>query len=109
MSVVDIKNAYRSVCINMDHSVYQGFRWNFGDGRGARLMVERRLCFGTRCGPFYFTLISDFITRSLTVKYGIKVVNYLDDFLVMGDTYDSCLWAQQMAIAFLRNLGFQIS
>ena len=109
MSVVDIKNAYRSVCINPDHSVYQGFRWNFGDGRGARLMVERRLCFGTRCGPFYFNLISDFITRSLTVKYGMKVVNYLDDFLVMGDTYDSCLWAQQMAIAFLRNLGFQIS
>lgn len=44
MAVVDIKNAYRSVPINPDHSIYQGFRWKLDPEDEEKFYVDRRLC-----------------------------------------------------------------
>ena len=109
MSVVDIKGAFRSVCINPLQSDLQGFKWDFRDGLGDRYLVDHRLCFGLRCGPYYFNLISNFVSRVLSSKYGLRIVNYLDDFLVMSNSQEGCQNAQRVVIGFLRYMGFHIS
>lgn len=50
----------------------------------------------------YFNLLSEFI-------HDVLVVNYLDDFLVIGDSFDACQLAQYRVIELLRFLGLQIS
>lgn len=56
ITVVDIKSAYRAVSIDPEHSKLQGIRWEV-DGE-EKFLVDKRLCFGLRCAPFYFFLIS---------------------------------------------------
>lgn len=107
ITVVDIKSAYRAVSINPEHVDMQGLRWEI-DGE-EEFLVDSRLCFGLRCAPFYFNLISDFVFDVLTQRYGLKVVNYLDDFAAVSSTYDECIFAQSVVISVLRYLGFYIS
>lgn len=107
MAVVDIKNAYRSVPINPSHSKYQGFRWDL-DGV-EHYYVDRRMCFGLKCGPYYFNLLSEFVHDVLVSTFQLRLVNYLDDFLVIGSSFDECQSAQNKVIQFLHFLGLQIS
>lgn len=107
VTVVDIKSAYRAVSINPEHVDMQGLRWNIGGEE--KFLVDRRLCFGLRCAPYYLNLISEFIYNVLVQRYSLKVVNYLDDFAAVGSTYDECLLAQSIVISVLRHLGFHIS
>ena len=107
MSVVDIKSAYRAVPIKEDHRKYMGFRWEL-DGV-ARTYVDNRLSFGLRLGPQYFQAVSNFIHDVLWFKHGIKTVNYLDDFITVCNSRDSCLQAQNVMLSTLRNLGFHVA
>lgn len=107
MSVIDIKSAYRSVPINPDHSIYQGLRWRL-DGE-EKFFIDRRLCFGLKCGPFYFNLLSEFVYNECSSRYDIQMVNYLDDFICVSRSYDECIHAQFSVIQFLRFIGMQIS
>ena len=103
MSVIDIKSAHRAVSINPDHWTYQGFKWT-EDGV-EKMYIDHRMCFGVRTGPYYFNLISNFIHKTIS----IRLMNYLDDFLVIGKDQQSCQEAQQTVINFIRHLGFYIS
>lgn len=107
MGVVDIKSAYRSVSINPSHVKYQGLNWEFDDG--IKYLVDRRLCFGLKCGPHYFSVISDFVQTKLIEMYNIRVINYLDDYITLAKTEEGCWENQLKVIRLLRYLGFQIS
>ena len=107
MSVIDIKSAYRAVPIREDHRRYMGFKWEM---HGVlRTFTDNRLCFGLRLGPQIFDRISCFIYDVLSNVVGIKVVNYLDDFIVIADTYIDCVHSQGMVLQLLRYLGFHVS
>ena len=107
MCVVDIKSAYRAVSIRAEHKKYMGFRWEL-DGR-ERLFVENRLCFGLRLGPCYFDELSMFVHDVLTFMHNVEVVNYLDDFIVIATSYESCLQGRKHVTDLLRFLGFHVS
>ena len=107
MSVVDIQAAYRAVPIRVDHRKYQGFSWDY-KGK-PRWFVENRLCFGLRLGPSYFNHISNFICDILSHTHGLKVVNYLDDFIAVAEDLDACLSARLIMVNTLRYLGFHVS
>lgn len=107
MGVIDIKSAYRSVSINPEHVTFQGLKWEFEDG--VKYLVDHRLCFGLKCGPHYFSLISDFIQEKLVKMYGIRVVNYLDDYITLSDSEEGCGANQLCVIRMFSYLGFQIS
>ena len=107
MSVIDIRSAYRAVPIREDHRKYMGFQWEV-DGI-LKTFVNNRLCFGLRLGPQYFQTISNFIHDILLYKYGVKSVNYLDDFITVCKTLDDCLHAQNTALSTLRGLGFHVA
>ena len=84
-----------------------GFKWEL-DGN-CRTYVDNRLCFGLRLGPQFFQYISNFIHDVLWYKHGVKTVNYLDDFIAVCKSYDSCLQAQSIILSILRSLGFHVA
>ena len=53
MCVVDLKSAYRSINVYGDHTKFQGFSWNLGDGE--QYYKSNRLTFGLRCAPYIFS------------------------------------------------------
>ena len=107
MSVIDIRSAYRAVSVNPDDWEFQGFRWEL-EGE-EHLYIDHRLCFGGRTAPYNFNLISDFVHCELTKHGDIKLMNYMDDFLVWSTDYQGCLVAQSKVTRMLRYLSFYVA
>ena len=82
MAVVDVSAAYRSVNVAADHAPFQGLHWDFGEG--PVWLLDRRLCFGLRCAPNIYNAISNFIVRIANSWGADRIVNYLNDFLVIA-------------------------
>ena len=109
MSVIDIASAYRSVPILPQHFNFQGFVWDFDDGKGEIFMRENRLSFGLRCAPFIFDLLSRLVVDMARARGVHRVVNYLDDLIVSGSCENECRDAQNVLLGVLRAMGFEIS
>ena len=107
MSVIDIKAAYRAVPIREAHRKFQGFSWVI-NGKKC-WFVDNRLCFGLRLGPKYFNLVSNFVHDVLVSVYNLKIVNYLDDFITIADTFQECSEARDTVVKLLRFLGFHVA
>ena len=107
MATVDISAAYRSVPIIPDHWKYQAVSWII-DGELCDLQ-DTHLCFGLRCAPYIFTMISNFIVNTMSRLGYFGIINYSDDFLVFGETFEECQEAQSVLIRLLGQLGFRIS
>ena len=109
MTVVDIASAYRTVPILPEHSDYQGFRWDFDDGKGEVYLRENRLCFGLKCAPYIFNLLSSLVVDMAKSAGLSRIVNYLDDFLVTESNAEDCLASSDILINILRRMGFAVS
>ena len=109
MCVVDIASAYRSVLIFPGHSKFLGFKWDFGEEQGEKYLQENRLSFGLRCAPFIFNMLSSLVVDMARARGAIGVVNYLDDFIVVGHTEGECAEKQSVLLSVLRRMGFSIS
>lgn len=107
MSVVDIQSAYRAVPVFPKHRSYLGFRWELVDG--GHYYVDNRLCFGVTTGPFYFHSISCFISEILQARLGVVIVRYLDDYIIITDTFEGTLTGQLLTIRLLGYLGFHVA
>ena len=107
MAVVDISSAYRAVNIDADQARFQGLAWDFGEGRV--LLQDYRLCFGLKCAPNIFDSLSRFIVAIANARGAPRVINYLDDFLVMGHDAASCLQARDIVTSTIELLGFKVS
>ena len=106
MTVIDIKAAYRSVPILESHRKYQGFSWEYMGAK--RWFEDNCLCFGLKLGPMYFNYLSMFIFDVLTER-GLKVVNYLDDFIAVSDSLELNVKARDEVVGLLRYLGFHVA
>ena len=107
MSVVDISAAYRSVSVHASHTKFQGFTWDFGHGEGT--FRDNRLCFGLRCAPNIFDALSSFVVKIANSLGAPRVINYLDDFLVIAHTETECLAARELLTSVISLLGFEVS
>lgn len=107
IAVVDISDAYRSVSIHPSDRSYQGISWDFGEGPVH--LEDNRLSMGLSSSPYIFSKISDFITRCSVREECTFIVNYLDDFAVIGRNYGNCASDQLCLIHILRRLGFNVS
>ena len=107
MSVVDISSAYRTVSVHADHTSFQGFTWDFGEGE--EVLRDNRLCFGLRCAPNIFDSLSSFIVKIANSKGAYRVINYLDDFLVMEGSAQACLQSRDIVTSVITLLGFDVS
>ena len=78
---IDLKAAYRSVCIHPDNYCVTGLKWTFGEDRHPTYMFDSRLPFGSTVGPACFHRRSQAVRRCM-IRRGMKgVVAYIDDFL----------------------------
>ena len=111
MAIVDISKAYRHVPVRPEHRTYQGSRWMFGPLNKANYEYyqDNFLCFGLSCAPGIFTRITNAVQRMMGRRGYHRVVNYIDDFLVIGDSYEECRNTQLALIHLLISLGFSIS
>ena len=107
MTVIDIKAAYRAVPLQSDHRKYMGLRWIL-DGI-EKTFVDNKMCFGLRLGPCYFAELSEFVYDTLYNVYGMRIINYLDDFTAVATSREECLQCQSYVIELLRYLGFHVS
>ena len=107
MATVDISTAYRSISIHPNQWTFQGVRWIL-DGEES-LLLDTRICFGGKNSPYLFTQISNFITRCMSRRGFPNVINYLDDFMVMGDSFHECQLAQMTLVNLLVSLGFEVA
>ena len=71
--------------------------------------VDNRLCFGVSCAPSIFNRISNAIARMMAHRGFHAVVNYLDDFLIIGNTQEECQRGLVTLINLLHYFGFNVS
>ena len=64
---------------------------------------------GLASSPYIFSKISDFIVRCATRRGCSRVVNYLDDYCILGSTLEECTRDQGRLIEALRFMCFNIS
>ena len=106
-AVLDLKAAYRSVHIFPQHRTYKGLTWEIGDTQ--ENLTDNCLSFGLRCAPYIFSRLTEFIVRG-THRRGVQgVFGYLDDFLLVADSHESCQEKLNELMRFLRWLGFAVA
>ena len=108
MSKIDLRSAYRSVGVHPDSYPGTGLKWKFAGDTHFTYMVDKCLPFGARFSPGIFHRLTQAVRRMM-LRRGFKVVVYLDDFLIVEQSWDRCLAAQHCLLALLRNLGFAIA
>lgn len=105
----DLESAYRYVKVHPDDWTVSGISWQLSGETFERHYIDTRLCFGARKGPFIFSQLSQAVCRIMASQGFPKVICYLDDFLVVEDTYDACRASLDHLRKLLRTLGFAIN
>ena len=109
MCKVDLKAAYRSVAIHPADYTLTGCKFKFSHHNYVSTLYDTRLPFGSAKGPMIFHRLSQSVKRMMYRRGFHNIVVYLDDFLILEDSYEKCVEAQQVLISLLIRLGFQIS
>jgi len=102
MVVIDLKDAYHSVPIYKDHQKYLKFEW--------KNVIYQYTClpFGLCTAPIFFTKLLKPVVHHLRIL-GIVCVCYLDDILIIAESYAKCNEQSNQVIGLLNSLGFQIN
>ena len=72
-------------------------------------LKDLRLCFGLRCVPNIFNCLSNLIVEIAKSCGAIRIVNYLDDFLVIAEDEATCLAHRAIVTSTIEALGFAVS
>lgn len=99
---LDLKDAYLTVPVDCSQQKYLRFAWR---GRIYQFMC---MAFGLSPAPRSFTKLLRVVVAFLR-KRGVRLVVYLDDFLIMNETREGALADLQAALDLLQALGFLIN
>lgn len=102
MATLDLTDAYFLIPIAESHKKYLRFSFN------NTLYEFSCLCFGLNIAPYLFTKIIKPVVQKLRSK-NILSVMYLDDLLIIGETFNECLKNVNYAKDLLKSLGFIIN
>jgi len=83
-SSLDLESGYHQVLVREDYSKFLGIFWN---GIWYRFTV---LPFGLSHSPYAFCTVMGQLVKHLR-SLGIVITFYIDDFLILGKTYQECL------------------
>lgn len=102
MAKIDLQDAYYMIPIAPEHRKY--LRFEFED------QIYQYCClpFGLSPAPRIYTKISRPVVAYLRKK-GFTSVNYLDDFLLFGETLNKCMKNVDATLALLTRLGFIVN
>ena len=102
MCRLDLKEAYFFIPIHRDYKKYLRFKHR------DQLYEFNILPFGLSSAPFVFTKIGKTIVNWLR-NNGVRVVIYLDDFLILGRSKEECEKDTKLAISIPTYVGFIIN
>ena len=102
MCSIDLSDAYYSINVKRQHRKFLKFEWD------NKLYQFCGLPQGIGCSPRIFTKLMR-VPLSFLRKKGINVMAYLDDFIIISDSYESCLRDTQECINLLQKLGYVIN
>ena len=98
---LDLKHAYYSVPIAAEHRKFFKFRWGTG------LYEFNALPMGLSSSPRIFTKLMKPPLAHLRQK-GCAISGYIDDFFVLGNSYEECFENLRKAILLFLKLGFTL-
>eukprot|EP01102_Stenamoeba_stenopodia_P007288 TRINITY_DN203_c0_g1_i1.p1 TRINITY_DN203_c0_g1~~TRINITY_DN203_c0_g1_i1.p1 ORF type:complete len:627 (+),score=30.83 TRINITY_DN203_c0_g1_i1:642-2522(+) len=98
----DLQDGYFHVAILPEHRTYLGFEW---EGKFFHYNV---LPFGLSFAPLVFTKILRPIVEHFRLL-GIRIIFYIDDFLIISATLRGALRDRDLVLDTLRSLGWYIS
>ena len=99
---IDLKDAYLTVPIWKDHQKYLRFLWNDS------MLEFACLPFSLATAPRVFTKLMKPIVALLRQR-GIRLIIYLDDILIMGESRDLVLNHAASTLNLLESLGFLVN
>lgn len=102
MSKIDLKDAYHLIPIHSESRKFLRFNWN------NKLYEYCCLPFGLSTAPRIFTKIMRVVIKKLRESGNLSVI-YLDDILLFGTNYNSCLKSTLQTKRLLIQLGFILS
>lgn len=102
MAKLDLKDAYFSIPIDENDRKYLAFR------ALGKIYMFRALPFGLAPAPYVYTRVTKPVAAYLRTL-GMKLVVYLDDWLFIADSEENLQKQLDMAIKFMRSLGFIIN
>ena len=98
---LDLKDAYFCVPLNKQPRKYVRFE------REGSLYESLCLCFGHGPASRLFTKLKK-VPVSILHKLCLRIIVYLDDFLILGETLEEAILSRDTVIYLLQNLGFVI-
>ena len=102
MASIDLKDAYFLIAMHETSKKYLRFKFE------QQTYEFQCLPFGLSSAPYIFTKLLKPVV-SLLRSEGFFIVNYLDDFLCLGNSYDECLNCVTKTMDLLLYLGFVIN
>ena len=102
MVSIDLTSAYMHCPINEEHTQYLGFWWK------NQWYEFQTLPFGGDFAPSAFTVMASQITNFLRSR-GVRLLAYLDDFLLVTYTKRACHKLAQFAVRVFQAAGFLIN
>ena len=109
LAKLDLSSAYRSVKLHPSDWEVSGLAWTFSGEPEPLFMIDKRLMFGARKSPYIFHHLSQAVCRIMSSHGYPGIVCYLDDFLVISDSYQKCQETLEYLMKILRHLGFAIN
>ena len=102
MTTLALKDAYLSVPVHKDSKKFLQSLWR------NKCYAFQGLCFGLNTAPRIFTKLLKPVAAFLR-KRGVRMILYLDDFLILGSTYQEAQSHTAMAVSLLESLGFTVN
>ena len=102
MISLDLQDAYLQVPVHPESRWYLRFTM-----RGVPYQF-RVLCFGLTTAPQVFTRLMAPISAILH-RYGIRMLRYLDDWLILAESRTTCLRARDRLLQVCEELGLQVN
>ena len=102
MISLDLQDAYLQVPVHPESRRYLRFTM------GGVPYQFRVLCFGLTTAPQIFTRLMAPISAILH-RYGIRMLRYLDDWLILAESRTTCLQARDRLLQLCEELGLQVN
>ena len=99
---IDFKDAYFHIPIHSQSRKYMRFHLQ---GRSYQF---KALPFGLSTAPMEFTVVTKEV-KLMTLQKGIRIHQYLDDWLVRASTHDTCLQHTQTLVTLCQELGWLVN
>lgn len=100
---LDLKDAYWHIPLHPSAQNFLTFKL------GKRKFKWKVVPFGLKTAPYIFSKIMYTVIKYIRNEFNILVFNYLDDILILADTFQECKSHIQTVIKTLQSLGWQIS